>query len=172
LVLGLVLAALLGVGLFTTVGGGHAPGRPNPGDAAPAFSLPRLGGGRPVGIPTDGGAAGHPVVVLFYASDCVPCQGEIPKLATVYRAQEARGTPAVSLIGVAAADPAPAAFARRSGVTFPVGLDDNLDVTQGKYDFSEIPEAVFVNGQGTIVDIHYGALTPAELAVGERSLTS
>jgi thiol-disulfide isomerase/thioredoxin len=168
-VLGIVLAAALAVGLFTSLGSSSKPdaSRAATGHPAPGFSLPRLGGGPNVGIPTDGGAAGRPAVVLFYASNCVPCQAEIPKLAAVYRTQK---HPAVALIGVAGADPNPKAFASTSGVTFPVGLDNSLDVTEGRYAFTGLPEAVFVKGDGTIASIHYGAITPAQLLSGERAL--
>ena len=36
-------------------------------------------------------------------------------------------------------------------------------MTEGHFYFTGLPEAVFVNGDGTIADIHYGALTPAQL---------
>ncbi len=168
LVLGLVLAGALAVGLFTTVGSSTTGGRPAVGQPAPTFALPRLGGGPEVGIPADGGAAGHPAVVLFYASDCVPCQSEIPALAALYRHQQREGRPPAALVGVAAADPAPAAFARSSGVTFPVGLDTHLTVTNGAYAFTALPEEVFVTGAGTIADVHYGALSASALVAGER----
>ena len=169
LLIGLGLAAVLAIGLFTTAGSNPSTGRPTVGASAPTFSLPRLGGGAPVGIPADGANERRAAVVLFYASNCVPCRTEIPALARAYRA---RHDPKVALIGVAAADPAPAAFARASGVTFPVGLDNTFDVTEGKYDFTAIPEAVFVTASGTIDAIHYGAITPAQLAAGERRLSA
>jgi peroxiredoxin len=167
LVVGVVLAAGLAVGLFTTAGSSPSSGRPGVGSAAPTFSLPRLGGGAPVGIPADGANGTRPAVVVFYASDCVPCHAEIPALARAYRAQHRHP---VALIGVAAGDPSPAAFARASGVTFPVGLDDDVSVTQGRYAFNAIPEAVFVKADGTIDAIRYGAITPAQLAAGEHRL--
>lgn len=165
--LGLVLATALGIGLFTTIGSGTTQGRPVIGEAAPTFSLPRLGGGAPVGIPSDGGGGGKPAVLLFYASDCTPCRAEIPAVAAFYRHQRSKS---VALIGVAAADPDPVGFARSSGITFPVGLDNSLDVTEGKYYFTALPEAVFVNRNGTIAGIHYGAITPVELAGEEAHL--
>jgi thiol-disulfide isomerase/thioredoxin len=167
LVVGVVLAAGLAVGLFTTAGSSPSSGRPGAGSAAPTFSLPRLGGGAAVGIPADGANGTRPAVLLFYASDCVPCHAEIPALARAYRAQPRHP---VAVVGVAAADPSPAAFARASGVSFPVGLDDKLDVTEGRYAFTAIPEAVFVKADGSIDAIHYGAITPAQLAAGERRL--
>ena len=81
LLVGLVLAAALGVGLFTGVGVRHQQTgvtRPS-GDPAPSFSLAALGrvaarsGHRPTA-----GATGHPAVLLFFASWCPPCQTEIP----------------------------------------------------------------------------------------------
>jgi thiol-disulfide isomerase/thioredoxin len=167
LVVGVILAAVLGVGLFTTVGSHASPGRPAVGQPAPSFSLPRLGGGAPVGVPDDGGGHGRPAVLLFYASTCAPCRTEIPRLAAAYRAQRAHP---VALVGVAAADPSPGAFARASGVTFPVGLDSSLDVTEGRYYFTGLPEAVFVRGDGRIAGIHYGAVSTAQLAAAERHL--
>jgi peroxiredoxin len=169
LVLGIVLAAVLAVGLFTSLGSSSKPNasRAATGHPAPSFSLPRLGGGPDVGIPTDGGAAGKPAVLLFYASNCVPCQTEIPELAAIYRI---RSNNKVAVIGVAAGDPNPKAFAKASGVTFPVGLDNSLDVTEGRYAFTGLPEAVFVKGDGTIAHIDYGAITPAQLLRGEQAL--
>jgi thiol-disulfide isomerase/thioredoxin len=120
-----------------------------------------------VGIPSDGANGSRPAVLLFYASWCVPCHTEIPALAQAYRAQRRHE---VAVIGVAANDPSAAAFARSSGVTFPVALDSSLDVTGGRYDFTGLPEAVFVKADGTIDAIHYGAVTPAQLAAGERRL--
>ncbi len=167
LVIGLVLAAAVAVGLFTTAGSNATPGRPTVGSAAPAFSLPRLGGGAAVGLPQDGAADNRPAVVLFYASDCIPCRTEIPALAAYNRRHPHTG---VALLGVAASDPFPAAFARSSGITFPVGLDTSLDVTVGKFAFNGLPEAVFVTSSGTIESIHYGAITVAQLKAGERKL--
>jgi peroxiredoxin len=166
-VIGLVLAAALAIGLFTTLGSNSTTGGASTGHPAPDFSLPRLGGGAPVGIPDSGGSSGHPAVLLFYASDCTPCRTEIPQVAAFYRHQH---DPAVSLIGVAAGDPNPTAFAKASGVTFPVALDSSLSVTESTYAFTGLPEAVFVKGDGTIKSIHYGAVTPAELLAGERAL--
>lgn len=169
LVIGLALAAALAIGLFTTTGSSLSSGRPGVGSAAPTFSLPRLGGGAAVGLPADGANGRQPAVLLFYASNCPPCRAEMPALARVYRAQHRHR---VALIGVAASDPAPEPFAKASGITFPVGLDNSFDVTEGKYDFTAIPEAVFVTASGTIEAIRYGAITPAQLAAGERRLST
>lgn len=57
-----------------------------------------------------------------------------------------------------------------SGVTFPVGADRRYTVTEGLFYFTGLPEAVFVNGDGSIAAIHYGALTPAQLVQWQQRL--
>jgi thiol-disulfide isomerase/thioredoxin len=171
---GVVLAVALGIGLFTGIGTGRSPGRPQAGGQVPTFSLPRLGGGAAVGVPADGGGNGRPAVLLFFASWCVPCQAEVPALAATYHHQQVTDSPLakVALIGVAGSDPTSTAlrFVRKSGVTFPVGADKTYAVTEGLFYFSDLPESVFVNGDGTIAAVRYGAITKSDLVQWEHRL--
>jgi cytochrome c biogenesis protein CcmG, thiol:disulfide interchange protein DsbE len=166
-VVGVVLAAALGVGLFTSVGTKQASSRPVAGSSAPGFSLPNLTGQGTVGTPANGGGQGRAAVLLFFASWCTPCQSEIPDLAATYRTiRAAGGAPArVAVIGVDGSDPTAAArtFVSQSGVNFPVGADRSYAVTEGRYAFTGLPEAVFINASGSIVQIDYGPITGAEL---------
>jgi thiol-disulfide isomerase/thioredoxin len=174
LVLGLIVAAALAVGLLA--GGGSSPGgsRARTGSPVPSFSLPRLGGGGRVGVPADGGGAGRPAILLFFASWCAPCRGEIPALATTYSSQRAGRSPLakVAVVGVDGSDPTSnaLAFVRSSGVTFPVGADRTYTVTEGLFSFTALPEAVFVDADGRIAGIHYGALTTSEFVSWEHRL--
>ncbi len=175
--IGVVVAALLGVGLFTSRGSGNgSTGRPQVGDPVPAFSLASLEGGSGVGVPSDGGGNGTPAVLLFFASWCVPCQAEIPAIAHVYSQEhDSRSRlAAVRVVGVDGSDPSSSAvaFVQRSGVTFPVGRDGDYSVTNGKFGFTGLPEAVFVRGDGTIAGIHYGAISPADFTAWQRKLVS
>jgi len=170
LVVGIVLATALGVGLFTSLG---TPKQvvPTVGAPAPAFSLPPLGGGARVGTPANGGGDGKPAVLVFFASWCTPCQTEVPAIAAVYRHQVAGGR--VAVIGVDGNDPTGDAlkFVHESGVTFPVAVDPYYQVTEGLYYFSGDPDAVFINGNGTIEHIVRGPITRSELVTWERRLT-
>ena len=148
--------------------------RPAAGSKVPTFSLPRLGGGGTVGVPADGGGSGRPVILLFFASWCSPCQKEIPALARTYRRQQLQHSrlAEVPLLGVDGNDPTASAlkFVHDSGVTFPVGADSAYAVTQGKFAFGGLPESVFVEANGTVADVHYGPLSTKSFVSWEKKL--
>ena len=139
------------------------------GKPVPSFSLPNLMGPGTVGVPENGGRKGKAAVLVFFASWCGPCQQEMPGLAKAVRDGEA-GKAAV--IGVDGSDQrsAAVAFVNKTGITFPVGADDVYAVTSGKFGFSGLPETVFVNDQGIVTEIHFGATTPALLRQGVRNM--
>jgi thiol-disulfide isomerase/thioredoxin len=173
--MGVILAVALGVGLFTGVGTGKSGGRPVAGDPVPSFSLPQVGGGASVSVPSDGGGNGRPAILLFFASWCRPCQAEVPAIAATYHRQQLRHSrlaTTVALIGVVGNDPTATAlrFIRRSGVTFPAGADKTYTVTDGLFYFTGLPETVFVSGTGTIAAVHYGALSTATFVRWQRRL--
>jgi cytochrome c biogenesis protein CcmG/thiol:disulfide interchange protein DsbE len=174
LLIGVGLAGILAVFLFTGVGTPARPGRPVRGSAVPSFSLPKLEGAGRVGVPADGGGHGRPAILLFFASWCAPCRQEVPALARAYRGQRASKSRLgqVSLIGVDASDPTAdgVRFVRSAGVTFPVGADRSYTVTQGLFQFPGLPESVFVEADGTIAGIHLGPLSTASFVSWERTL--
>jgi thiol-disulfide isomerase/thioredoxin len=175
LVVGIALAVGLGVGLFTSYspGSSSTPPVPTVGNSAPAFSLPRLGGAGTVGLPSDGGGSGKPVVLLFFGSWCAPCQSEIPALAAAYRSAHSGALHGVSMLGVDGLDPTKNAlqFVHDSQVTFPVGVDSQFQVTEGLYGLLGDPGSVFVSGKGTIVHIVRGPLSAAQLLKWGKQLS-
>ncbi|HXQ76187.1 MAG TPA: TlpA disulfide reductase family protein [Acidimicrobiales bacterium] len=152
---GVVLAVGLWVGLTSFTAPGPARARP--------FSLPRLGVGPPVSVPIVGEGAHDPVVLTFFASWCGPCHSELPSLALVARRDEAAGD-RVRFIGVDDND-APAsglAFARASGVDFPVGRD-SLSLVAPTYGLQGNPATVFIDADGDVAQTVRGPIRPAAL---------
>ena len=184
LVIGVVLAAALGVGLFTSVGtsqgkpgSGSGSGGPYAGGPVPGFTAPNIGpvGGSQVSIPADGGSRGAPAVLLFFGNWCPSCHQELPSLAAEVRQEAAAGGPLarIHVIGVDSEDARSSAqsFIKSSGVTFPVAYDPDISITSGLFYFTGDPYAVFVRGNGTIDRIVRGdVLAPSSLVADERAL--
>jgi thiol-disulfide isomerase/thioredoxin len=174
LVVGLVAAVGLGIGLFTSVGTNAKTGPPHRGGQVPSFTAALLNGAGSLQVPGDGGAAGTPVVLLFFGSWCPSCHGELPPLAAAVRRQEAAGgaLAKVRVIGVDSEDTKSVgeSFITHTGVGFPVVRDPDLGITSGAFYFDGDPNAVFVKEDGTISAIVPGALSVAKLTAEEKKL--
>jgi thiol-disulfide isomerase/thioredoxin len=127
----------------TKVAKAVAKGRPV---AAPAFHLSRLGGGPPLTLASYRGKA---VIVNFWASYCGPCKKEMPRLQ---RAAQRWAGKDVEVVGIDTIDNHRAArdFARKHGVTYPIGFDDVAE-TADRYGVSYTPTTFFVDRRGLIV---------------------
>ena len=145
------MAAALAVVAALVVPGG-APQR-----AVPAFALPKAAGGAPVSYrPPAPGSSGRPMVLAFFASWCGPCHVELPALARQVKRLQHSGTP-IRFVAVDGNDTASAglAFARRSGVTFPV-VEDETESLARKIGLVGLPDTVFVNRSGHVAHIMQG----------------
>jgi thiol-disulfide isomerase/thioredoxin len=151
--------ALLAVGLVI----GLVATSSTPLRHAPSFRLPRLGGGPAVGLPLPGTATHLPVVLTFFASWCGPCHRDLPVIAAAARREEAAGG-RVQFLGVDGNDGAAAglAFARRSGVTFPVAADAASAVAP-RFTLDGYPDTVFIDATGQIVGTVRGPVSRATL---------
>jgi thiol-disulfide isomerase/thioredoxin len=141
---------------------------------APTFSLPGVNVVGSVGTPENGGGNGKPVVVLFMGDWCTICHSEIPPLAAKVTAlRSERGVLSrLSVIGVDSEDsPSNAlSFIKSSGVTFPVADDGTAHVMNAVYRFRGDPYAVFIGGNGRIMAIHPGSLSPSQFVTLARGL--
>ena len=155
LAVGVVLAGGLWVGLT-------AFSSPGP-TKAHAFSLPRLGRGPRVAVPLVGEGAHDPVVLTFFASWCGSCHSELPSIAKVARQDQAAGEK-VRFIGIDDNDTTAngLAFARASGVDFPVGRDFYV-LTAPMYDVQWNPSTVFIEGNGDIAKTVRGPISTITL---------
>ncbi len=174
LVAGLVAAAALGIGLFTSIGTNKKTGPPHQGGEVPSFSAPRLNGSGTIEVPQDGGSGGTPAVLLFFGEWCQSCHAELPALASAVRQQEKAGgaLAKVHVIGVDSEDSKSLGegFVKSTGVTFPVARDPDIAILSGAFYFQGDPYAVFVKGNGVISAIVPGALTPAKFTAEEKKL--
>jgi len=155
----------LAVGLAVPAG---APGGPEMAEARvggrpPPFALPAATGG-----PTSQAfrMAQHsgtsPVVILFWATWCQPCQQELPFYESLYQRYRARGLKVVAISmdsqgTVMRAGPA----ARRLGITFDVVTDLDTRVTTQLNPRRSAPFSIWIDRQGRIVREQEG-FSPAE----------
>jgi thiol-disulfide isomerase/thioredoxin len=176
LLIGCVVAAALGIGLFTSLGTSPATtNAPRVGGPVPTFTTSRLNGSGSVAVSPASGGGTTPTVLLFFGKWCPSCHAELPPLAAAVRHQVAAGGPLSRLrvVGIDNEDTTGNAksFIKSSGVTFPVGYDPNLAITEGDFFFRSDPEVVFVNANGTIARIVIGeVLSAAEFTADEREL--
>ncbi len=113
-------------------------------------------------------ASRHASVLIFFASYCGPCQGEMPKIARYLRTHDPSP---VDVLGIDAIDlrSSAQAMVKRDHVYFPVAFDPNGAVTDGDFDFGQIPESVFLNSKGVVESVYYGAIPQNQL---ERGITT
>jgi thiol-disulfide isomerase/thioredoxin len=104
---------------------------------------------------------GRPLVLNFWAANCVPCVEEMPALEEVYR----EVSPQVAMLGLQTAEGAEAGLRMidTTGVTYPVARDPSGDVLITFAGGFTLPTTVFVAADGRIADIHLGALSSDEL---------
>jgi cytochrome c biogenesis protein CcmG/thiol:disulfide interchange protein DsbE len=141
-----------GRGLARAVANGRAP-------AAPDFSLHRLNGDGSLRLSD---LRGQVVLLNFWASWCIPCRTEAPRLAAAWRRWHGRG---VVFLGVDAQDFGSdgRTFVHDHGITY-ANVRDGSGGTLDRYGTSGFPETWFVSRSGKLVVEHVsGPLTSARI---------
>lgn len=167
--------AAIGAAVIIVVTSALTGGSVKPGTALPASSLvgkkiaPFSLAGLSDGTVEAPWAGGHPGVLIFFASWCGPCHSEMPKVAT-YVSTHAHGN--VVVVGIDATDVRASAqsFVRSDHVMFPVAFDPNNTVTTGVFGFGQLPETVFVNANGVVKQVYFGAIPTGQLSKGIAAL--
>lgn len=128
------------------------------GSEAPDFTLPTLDGGR-VHLADE---RGHPVVLVFWASWCGPCQAELPGVERVAQALASPPhTARIIAISIDEVRDDAVAAARRFGLTMPVAHDDGS--AANAYHVMTIPQTVLIDRDGKVARVLRGGQSESDL---------
>ena len=148
---------LLGAGvacatLFALFWGSDTPAPVGRGVRAPAFELPRAGGGPPLSAAE---LRGKVVLVNFWATWCKPCEDEMPAMERLYR--KLRGSD-FELVAISVDEDAAAVdtFVKRLGLSFPILLDPSKDIASA-YQTYRFPESLLVGRDGVVLERYIGS---------------
>lgn len=129
------------------------------GRQVPGFALPAALPEKP-GVDSAGLASGHPRLVNIFASWCVPCIAEAPRLMAL----AGRGVP-IDAIAIRDRPENVARFLDRWGNPYQrIGLDRNSKV-QLALGSSGVPETFIVDGRGIIRYQHIGEIRSDDIAL-------
>ncbi|EJQ13080.1 thiol:disulfide interchange protein [Bacillus cereus] len=131
------------------------------GKSAPDFELTKLDGAK-VKL-TD--LKGKKVILNFWATWCGPCQQEMPDMEAFYKEHKEN----VEILAInytpsekGGGEEKVSNFAKEKGITFPILLDKNIDVTTA-YKVITIPTSYFIDTKGVIQDKFIGPMTQKEM---------
>ena len=131
------------------------------GKSAPNFELTKLDG---TNVKLSD-LKGKKVILNFWATWCGPCQQEMPDMEAFYK--EHKENVEILAINYTPSEKGGGAekvsnFAKEKGITFPILLDKNIDVTTA-YKVITIPTSYFIDTKGVIQDKFIGPMTQKEM---------
>lgn len=131
------------------------------GKSAPDFELTKLDG---TNVKLSD-LKGKKVILNFWATWCGPCQQEMPDMEAFYKEHKEN----VEILAVnytpsekGGEEEKVSNFIKEKGITFPVLLDKNIDVTTA-YKVITIPTSYFIDTKGVIQDKFIGPMTQKEM---------
>jgi peroxiredoxin len=124
------------------------------GQPAPNFTLTTLDGSK-LSL-TD--LKGKVVLLNFWVSWCEPCKEEMPAIQQTYEAWKDKGLVVVG-VNIAESKVTAKGFAERLGVSFPVVLDSNREVTVHSYNVGPIPSSFFIDKNGIVRSVNTGGMS-------------
>lgn len=121
---------------------------------APAFRLPKLGGG----LASLSDFSGQVVLINFWATWCADCRREMPALEKLYRRLKGRGFSVAAVCLDQDGRRSAAPFVSRNGLTHPVLLGDGR--TADAYGVRGLPTSYLLDQSGIAVRRYIGAVEP------------
>jgi peroxiredoxin len=126
---------------------------------APDFALETVDGGQ-IRLSE---LKGKVVLVNFWATWCPPCVREMPRLVRTYEQYKGQGFVLLGVNTTFQDDRAKvAAFVRDQGITFPVLLDTDAEVSR-LYPSRLIPSSYLIDRDGKVVAVRVGEVDEAQL---------
>lgn len=136
---------------------------PQVGGVAPTFASTTLEGQEIALLD----ARGTPVILNFWATWCRPCAVEMPILEAIYQA-------GVNVVGINVGlerQETVQGWVENANLTFPIVVDDAGRTLEAKYRIQQgLPVTFFIDRQGIIQYIQYGALDENSLQAGLESI--
>ncbi len=104
---------------------------------------------------------GKQVVLNFWATWCPPCRSEMPDMQQLY--DERQSDLVVLAVDVQEAGAPVRRFTDQLGLSFPVVLDTNGEVTQS-FGVQSLPTSFFIDREGRVAAFNMGALNKSAIA--------
>ena len=154
------LLLLVGLNMFWMVKN-YGRQRARDQHAAPDFSVRRIDSAAAPGSEFRLSAErGHPVLVDFWATWCLPCKESLPVLDQVYAHLHDRGLRAIA-IETEGAEVKARAMASQLGLKLPIGTDEGP--LSERYGVTAIPYMLLIDGQGHINRVFRGVHSASEI---------
>ncbi|MDB5076750.1 MAG: thiol-disulfide isomerase-like thioredoxin [Chloroflexi bacterium] len=115
------------------------------GKPAPEFSL-RSVNGASVSLAS---LRGHPILVNFWGTTCLPCRREVPLLQQAYEKYRAQGLIVIGLDSQLEDAQSVSAFGSERNVTYPMLLDPNGAVAP-TYGVNALPHSFLIDRNGVV----------------------
>lgn len=153
----LILIGMVGFTIYQMTVGSE-PKQPNVGDIAPDFELQTLDGKKM----RLSDLKGKVVMLNFWATWCPPCKQEMPVMQEAYQKYKDQGFE-IAAVNIGETDVAVQSFAKTQGLTFPIWLDYNKDITR-QYKIGPIPSSFFIDANGIVAKKNEGPVNLAQLS--------
>ncbi|MFC4767002.1 thiol-disulfide oxidoreductase ResA [Effusibacillus consociatus] len=124
------------------------------GQPAPNFTLTDLKG-KKISLSD---LKGKVVLLNFWGSWCDPCKREMPDLQQAYQNWKDKGVVVLG-VNIGESKVTAKAFADRLGITFPIVLDSDRNVTLNLYKIGPIPTSFFIDKKGNIQQVYTGPMS-------------
>ncbi|WP_124727733.1 thiol-disulfide oxidoreductase ResA [Staphylospora marina] len=154
-VLFLAMVAMIGFALYQGVF--RADAAPETGSEAPDFRLRTLDG-KTVSLSD---FRGKGVMLNFWGTWCEPCRTEMPAMQQAYEKYGEQGF-VILAVNIGETEVTAGAFARQYGLTFPILMDSDRNVTK-RYKIGPIPSTFFIAPDGTIKRVFQGPVKLEQL---------